>query len=73
VIRKNEHLPDKSVVYLPVILFFGMGIVDSLIKLAQYNFLKDSDPAFYSSILFTVAFFSGLLFMILNKTPFKTY
>ena len=70
VMRKHETLPDKSVVYLPVILFFGMGIVDSLIKLAQYNFLKDSNPAFYSSMLFTVAFLSGLLFMLLNNTPF---
>jgi len=52
---------DAAAVYIPLLLFAGMGIVDSLVKLAQHRFVDDSQAAPFSSMLFLNAFISGLL------------
>ena len=60
----------KGTFYLPVILFLGMGIVDSLVKYAQHEFVSDHQLAFFSAILFSMAFFSGLITLIFRKKRF---
>lgn len=52
---------DPRVVYIPLLLFLGMGIVDSLVKFAQHRFVSDSHTALFSAVLFLNAFLSGLI------------
>ena len=54
---------DRSAVFVPLLLFVGMGTVDSLVKLAQQNYVHDNDTALFSAILFLNAFLSGILTM----------
>ena len=61
-LRKGSF--DPAVIYLPLILFFGMGIVDSLVKFAQYRFVGNADTALFSAILFLNAFLSGLFVLL---------
>lgn len=52
---------DLPVIYIPLLLFLGMGIVDSLVKFAQHRFVGDSHAALFSAVLFLNAFLSGLI------------
>lgn len=53
--------PERGVIFIPLLLFFGMGLVDSLVKLAQQSYVADNETALFSSILFLNAFVSGLI------------
>jgi drug/metabolite transporter (DMT)-like permease len=55
---------DLVVIYIPLILFMGMGVVDSLVKFAQHRFVNDSDTALFSAILFLNAFVSGVIVLL---------
>jgi len=55
----GEH-PERSVIFIPLLLFVGMGVVDSLVKLAQQQYVSDGETALFSAILFLNAFISGL-------------
>ena len=67
-IYKPERVKvDKAVVFIPLLLFVGMGVVDSMVKLAQHRFVMDEDTALFSAILFLNAFLSGLVAMIFYR------
>ncbi len=51
---------------LPLILFVGMGIVDSMVKFAQHSYVDNADRALFSAVLFAIAFLTGALIL-----PFK--
>jgi drug/metabolite transporter (DMT)-like permease len=57
--KKRTKLSDHSFIYLPVILFFGMGFVDSLVKLAQYEYISDTNLSLFTAILFSISAISG--------------
>jgi drug/metabolite transporter (DMT)-like permease len=63
----------SSVVYLPLLLFVGMGMVDSMVKYAQYNFVSDQDTALFSAILFLNAFLSGILVLLFRPKHFRSF
>jgi drug/metabolite transporter (DMT)-like permease len=58
---------DKAVVFIPLFLFIGMGVVDSMVKLAQHRFVVDEETALFSAILFLNAFLSGLVAMLFYR------
>jgi len=64
VYKPRKGFLDPALIYIPLILFFGMGVVDSLVKYAQHKFISDSDTALFSAILFLNAFLSGLIVLI---------
>jgi len=64
---------DRAVVFIPLLLFVGMGMVDSLVKLAQHRFVMDADTALFSAILFFNAFLSGLLAMIFYRKDHRQF
>ena len=64
VYKPREGAFDPAVIYLPLILFFGMGLVDSLVKFAQQRFVGNNDTALFSAILFLNAFVSGIAVLI---------
>jgi len=62
----REHR-ERSIVFIPLLLFVGMGLVDSLVKLAQQQYVSDAETALFSAILFLNAFISGVLAAILYR------
>jgi len=51
----------RRVILIPLLLFVGMGLVDSLVKLAQQRYVSDNETALFSAVLFLNAFISGLI------------
>ncbi len=64
VYKPRKGMLDLAVIYIPLILFLGMGVVDSLVKYAQFRFVSDSDTALFSAILFLNAFMSGVIVLL---------
>ncbi len=52
---------------LPLILFIGMGFVDSLIKFAQHKYVDNPDRALFSALLFFIAFATGIILLPFRK------
>jgi drug/metabolite transporter (DMT)-like permease len=67
VYKADGELPEKSVVFIPLLLFVGMGLVDSLVKLAQQQYVRDDETALFSAILFLNAFLSGILALLFYR------
>jgi len=63
---------DPRYLYLPAILFIGMGIIDSIIKLAQYKYIDNGSSTFFSAVLFTIAALTGIITNLLQKKSFRT-
>ncbi len=70
--KKRTQLPEPAYIYLPVILFIGMGLVDSLVKLAQYEYISDSNLSLFTAILFSISALSGLVASTFKKGRFMT-
>lgn len=68
--KRNVNFQPHDI-YLPVILFLGMGLVDSLVKFAQQNFVNDSILALFTVVLFMMAATTGIIAKIILKTSFK--
>lgn len=63
----------RNRIFLPLVLFFGMGIVDSLVKFAQHTYVGDADIAIFSAVLFAMAFFTGLIILPFRKQGLKEF
>jgi drug/metabolite transporter (DMT)-like permease len=57
----------NAVILIPLLLFIGMGVVDSLVKMAQHRYVGDNETALFSAILFFNALFSGLVVMLFYR------
>ena len=75
--RKKVEGPKQSVgwvlLLLPIILFFGNGSIDVILKYAQHNWLKPTEMATFSGVLFGFAFLWGLLFATYTMVFKKQY
>ncbi len=71
VYRKRKVEFDPRHIYLPIILFLSMGLVDSIVKYAQQYHVNDSVLPIFTVILFIVSAISGLIVKLLRKTSFK--
>ncbi len=58
---------NPAVVYIPLLLFVGMGVVDSLVKFAQHRFVDDNQTALFSAVLFMNAFLTGILVLFFSR------
>lgn len=61
VLKPQKARIDIRIIYVPLILFTGMGFVDSLVKYAQHHFVRDPDTALFGAVVFLNAFLSGLI------------
>lgn len=66
-VRSNKTIINRNYLYLPFILFIGSGIVDSIVKYAQHEFLDNSSIMIFSALLFSVAAVIGVTVRILSK------
>lgn len=60
-------------IVLPLIIFLGTGIADSLIKYTQHFLVKNDVALLFSSTVFSVALLCGLLYSFAFERKFRQY
>ncbi len=73
VYNPREGVANRAAIYIPLILFAGMGIVDSLVKYAQHQYVSDQETALFSAVLFLNAFVAGVLVLIFTPKNFRSF
>lgn len=73
VYNPGEGRSKRALLYIPLLLFVGMGLVDSLVKFAQHNYVNDKDTALFSAVLFLNAFIAGLVILIFTPRYFRSF
>ena len=58
---------DKRFLFLPVLIFFGSGTLDSIFKYCETHYVDAAQVAVFSASLFGVAALAGILTMIYRK------
>ena len=67
-IKKNIHFENKKYLFLPLILFIGMGLVDSLVKFSQHEYLRDQNLPVFTTLLFTISAIAGIIVRLFKKS-----
>jgi drug/metabolite transporter (DMT)-like permease len=70
--RKRTIDFNPKYLYLPAILFIGMGVIDSIIKVAQFKYIDNGTSTLFSAVLFSIAAIMGLMTNVLQKNNFRT-
>lgn len=73
ILKPGDFSFRHKYVYLPVTLFIGMGLVDSVVKYAQHYYVRDENTALFSAVLFTNALITGLIFLIFRLDYLKWF
>ena len=68
IMRKDISLKDKRFFILPVIMFLGVGLTDSLVKYTQQEFLSGGNVLMFSAYLFVIAFSTSILSKLLFQS-----
>jgi len=61
VLKPGEKKSGSKAVVIPLLLFLGMGMVDALVKYSQHRYVPDEMSALFTSVLFAVSFFTGVV------------
>lgn len=69
VYKKNNDAKTK--IWLPFILFIGVGLTDSLIKFAQHKQINTSNSLVFSTWIFFISAISGIIGGLIFKQKFK--
>ncbi len=64
---------NLSYLFLPIILFIGMGMVDSLVIFSKEKYVNDEAAALFTATLFGFSFLSGLVAGIFNPKSFLNF
>jgi drug/metabolite transporter (DMT)-like permease len=70
--KRNKNI-DLKHIYFPLILFVGMGLLDSLVKYSQAEYVNDELVSIFSAGSFTMAFISGIVLSFIKKVPLKQF
>ena len=62
--KENKLTVNKAVLFLPFILFFGSGILDTTLKYLQKMYVSDNENSVYLSVIFLVAGILGTTFLL---------
>ena len=73
IIKKGKMDLQARIVLLPLILFFGMGIIDSLMKLAQHTYVDESNVTLFSTILFSMSAVLSIPASFIRRIPIRKY
>lgn len=63
----KKKIFKNSDLLLPIILFFGLGIMDSLVKYSQTNLLSESNTETFTALCFGTAGLIGIIILIFKK------
>ncbi|MFO7880876.1 MAG: EamA family transporter [Bacteroidota bacterium] len=66
--RKDGRLSKQF--WIPLVLFAGMGIVDSLVKYAQAAHVNDEISSMFTALLFSISFIAGMVIMLFRREYF---
>ena len=58
---------EKKFLFLPIVIFFGSGALDSIFKYCETNYVGAEEVSIFSASLFGVAAVAGLTTMIFRK------
>jgi len=72
VFKKKTSLPGMAYIYLPLLLFAGMGLVDSFIKLAQYKYVSEENLSFFTAVLFSISALIGLTLSLMKRNGLRS-
>ncbi len=67
VYKKDVKKTNLLFIVLPVLIFFGSGLIDSIVKYVQAVKISDEETTLYTIIVFFVAFVCGTLISVFNK------
>jgi len=70
--REREKKRGLQVIILPLVLFLGAGLIDSLIKYTQELYIVDRGSLMFSSVLFSISALTGVIFSFFRKPQGKT-
>lgn len=73
VYKKRKKELELRYVILPIVLFIGIGIIDSLVKMSQEEFVDNKLVPLFSGACFTMAFISGIVLTIIKKVPVSKF
>ena len=65
--KKQGYKINRQYIWLPILLFFGAGTVDSLVTFAQQEYLNSGGTKQFSTLLFAIAFIAGLIALLIQK------
>lgn len=71
-VKKEKHEVEKKYLFLPVVLFFGSGFLDTYFKYNEKNYIQESDAGLFCSLAFLVAGCIGLLFLLFTVSSGKS-
>ncbi len=63
----NSLQTKREKIGYPLLLFVGMGFVDSLVKYSQLKFVSDEESSYFTAILFLISFLTGLIILLFRK------
>jgi len=66
VYKKDLRKTNLLFILLPLIIFVGSGLVDSIVKYVQAEKISSTQSALYTTVVFLVAFISGLVISIIS-------
>jgi len=69
--RKEKENIARSYRFLPVIIFFGAGFIDSSIKYAQAVYLRGNSLPAFTVVLFSISFLIGFAISIMKRNGVK--
>jgi drug/metabolite transporter (DMT)-like permease len=72
-IKNKETVKDTRYLYFPILIFFGMGLLDAMVKFTQHAFIAPKDVAFFTGASFTFAFIFGMIACCFRKTSLKAF
>ncbi|NQU87203.1 MAG: DMT family transporter [Mariniphaga sp.] len=71
--KKGKNNFKSLIFVLPIVIFFGTGIIDTLVKFAQHLKIPENETPEFTSLVFLVALISGIIAAIFKKIPFKNF
>lgn len=72
-IYKKSGSNNSKNTFLPIILFFGMGLVDISVKYAQEKFVTPETNSFFTAFLFLMSALFAVIFTFFNHKSIKEY
>ena len=73
VYKKSKVDFDAKRIYYPILLFLGAGLIDSLIKFAQEEYLNKDSSSIFSGVLFTIAAIAGVVTSIVKREKLSDF
>jgi len=69
--RSEKIKTELSITLLPLIIFVGIGILDSLIKYAQFRYISEESNSLFSGTTFLAAGLTGVFLLLFNHEAAK--